>query len=179
MRPTEEKNLILIEIISLTFITLTGAGIQICDNKINDYHNDLFTKQINLNFIEGQKISQKMEEMKYLSAAFYNADVNVHYDEIEKNSELDEEARQIVNQYKNGEIDKIGYFNKLSIKHHEIVMGFQKQYLEAKSEIEKKLNSQPKSMIVKQALSSVQLIAILISIFIYIFLYKSISHRTK
>ena len=180
MKLIEERKLIIIEIILLTFVTFLSVGLQICDNNINNYQNNLHSKQIELNTIEAVRISQKISSLKYFTAAFFNANLDyIDYNDVSSNDTLRLEFKKIVQQYKNGEIDKNEYFNKLSVEHNRNAIRIGKAYSDASKEIQQLYNSPPKSLNIRSILFIIQFIAIIISIIIYLLIYKSIYTRSN
>lgn len=71
MKRSEERLLVVFEIISLVLLGIVSFGIQITNEKINDYHLDIFYREVDLIGIENelihdslQKISLDIEELK-------------------------------------------------------------------------------------------------------------------
>ncbi len=173
MKIFNEMKLVRIEIILLIFVTLIGAVIQISDYFINNYNDDLLKKQSEINLIENQRISQKLSSLRYLSAAFYNANVNPNFDKTYSDPILGRELKQVVRAYQNNEISKIDYFNQLSVIHNRNSERFYEKYKFAKEEYESMLEEKPLWIIIRATLFTLLFAGIIISLMILVFIYNS------
>jgi len=179
MRLTEEKSLIKTEVILLTFVVLTGIGVQICSNKIDSYSSELLKQFSLLNLTENERLGQKVSSLRYLFSVFANANVDVDFDEAYGNPNLDEEYKHIIKEFESGKISKLEYFNKLSVKHNKTSYGLYKKYLTLNKEKELLLQERPIWYSIRNIFFVLQFGAIIFALAIYYFIFKSISSRTK
>jgi hypothetical protein len=179
MKLREEKKLIIIEVVLLMFVALTGIGIQLCSNQIDNYNSKLLQQDSLLNLTENVRISQKISSLKYLFCVFTDANVDVDFEEAYSNPDLDAEYIQIVKDYESGKISKNDYFNKLSVKHNRENYALFKKYLSLLKGRELLTQNKPIWLKVRDVLFVFQFGAVTASILIYYFVYKSIDKRPK
>ena len=179
MRLVEEKKLVRVEILILIFVVLTGIAVQFCAIKADAHNAALLNKMSEQNLTENVRISQKVSSLRYLLAAYADANVEVGIDEVNSIPHLDTALKKIVEDFDSGEISKLEYFNRLSLRHNRISISLHADYLRLQKEKEKLLQNTPVWSRIQYFIFVVQFVAISIAIFVYFLIYKSISCRAK
>jgi hypothetical protein len=179
MRLKEERTLVLVEILLLIFVVLTGVAVQVCSIQIDAHNSELLGKLSTLNLAENVRVSQKLSSLKYLFAAFADANVDVGFEEAYGDANLHPDYKKIVEQYESGAITKGEYFNRLSVRHNRDSMALRAEYLKLLAEKDQLMQTKPICFKVRSVLFILQFAAIVISIAMYYWIHQSIRKRIK
>ena len=120
-----------------------------------------------------------MSSLRYLLAAFANANVEVNVDDTNDTAHLDSVLIKIVEDYKSGSISKLEYYNSLSVRHNRISIALHDEYLGFLKEKDDLLKNTPIWSSIRYLLFAVQFATILAAIFVYFLIYRSISSRVR
>ena len=178
MKLVEEKKSLFVQLVSLIFIILSGIAIQYCDGKIFDHNNEILKQALEVNRIESERISQKLKSVRYLIFALAPGTITIDEESYSSQSNISDFI-PIVENYKNGKIDKKEYGNQMSVAHNRRSLRIAKKYIAQLAELRKKIATGTKWTAAKHILFAIQLIAVCTAAFMYRHLLISIGQRTK